>query len=333
MTSKRFSFKNLIFVFTLLTLAIAFCVAGGTGIVFADSRSDAKNDINNSYTAIVSRTYGSDVLVDENNYNAQKVLDKIKASADYLLDNCQETQIDAIKLEKLEELAIVNDFISIGETLKEYTYDLLGSKTYTDWNKDLVQGYLDSFLSLLNVDKLFNAGNLNRGYLQNTIGDETKGEYKIAKSKIDGVSSEQGQTTDINALKSRALTLMEGALNSYISSGYYNDNASRQLQFDNSDPSNLGAKQKVNNATLEGEINIIRSEFITSLHNSKTITEKVYDIYIYYSTYPDVDSDGNADYTPNDISDSDLISAIIVYNKIKQDGTSSFIDSSKFDFP
>ena len=78
MTSKRFSFKNLIFVFTLAILAIAFCVAGGNGIVLADSRSDAKNDINNSYTAIISRTYGSDVLVDENNYNAQKVLDKIK---------------------------------------------------------------------------------------------------------------------------------------------------------------------------------------------------------------------------------------------------------------
>lgn len=309
MTSKRFSFKNLIFVFTLLLIALVIGVAGGSGIVRADSKSDAKSVVSDKYNTILS-------IGNLEDYNAQSVLDKIKASADYLLDNCQDAQVESLKNEKLEELDIVHDFILIGEALRDYTDNLMITNTYTDWDKDLINGYLDAFIGLLDIDKLFNANNLNRNYLENTIGNETKGEYKFAKDKIDGIKSDVEQGVDIPALKAKAKSLMDDALSGYISSGYYNDVATRQSQYD-------AALVELAAATLEGEINDIRSDFITSLHNSRTITERVYDTYIYYSTYPE-------GYTPDDIQDTDLENAIKVYQKIKQDGTSSYVDSSKF---
>ena len=75
MTSKRFSFKNLIFVFTLLLIALVVGVAGGSGIVRADSKSDAKSAVSDKYNTILS-------IGNLEDYNAQSVLDKIKASAD-----------------------------------------------------------------------------------------------------------------------------------------------------------------------------------------------------------------------------------------------------------
>ena len=170
MSSKRFSLKNLIIVCLLLVLTIVMGAMSAIGAK-ADTRTDAKSTVNAQYTVIKDKV---------ETYNGLGLLDKIKESADYLLDNVEIEQVDRILNEKLAEMQVLSDIADLGNDLTDYVASL-SSGDYLEINWERVEKYYNDFIADIDLVKLFSDGNLSVGYAQNL--------YNEAKDGIDGINT------------------------------------------------------------------------------------------------------------------------------------------------
>ncbi len=298
MTSKRFSLKNLIITCLLLALTIVMGVMGLTSAK-ADTRSDAKSTVNTQYAVIKDK-------VEE--YNGLELLDKIKESADYLIDNATADKIDQILNEKLAEMQVLSDIADLGNELKDYVLSL-SSGDYLEINWERVEKYQSDFFADIDLVKLFSEGNLNVGYAQNL--------FNQAKDGIDGIDVKDA-APDLETERDKQEKIMRAEHERFKNSGYYT-----QSRMDDKEQELEQAVIALKEKKSKNEIITVRSDFVKGLLSCYTIVEDIYDEYIHLEII------GQPERLTNDI----LESTIAVYEKIfadfaKKDG-SCFIQENR----
>jgi len=284
MSSKRFSLKNLIIVCLLLALTIVMGAMSAIGAK-ADTRTDAKSTVNAQYTVIKDKV---------ETYNGLGLLDKIKESADYLLDNVEIEQVDRILNEKLAEMQVLSDIADLGNDLTDYVASL-SSGDYLEINWERVEKYYNDFIADIDLVKLFSDGNLSVGYAQNL--------YNEAKDGIDGINT-KASAEDLASERAKQAKIMQDEYDRFASCGYYTQDRvdSKKVELDE-------AILSLNEKISKNQIITVRSDFVKGLLSCYTSVEDVYDAYIQLEVLGETDK----------MDDQLIEDTISVYEKISSD--------------